>query len=66
MTYEQAWLECERQAIEEGALEPQGFKEGLSANWLQNQGRRFADTPLARSRLQAWTEECMRRKGLIR
>jgi len=42
-------------AIQMGALKPQGFQENWAAGVMSYNGRSFADTPLARSRLQAWT-----------
>lgn len=52
MTYEEA----RTKAIAAGALAPQGFKEGIAANLLSYyEGRSFATTPRAQSRLEAWT-----------
>jgi len=57
------YQECHDAAIRAGALQPQGFKEGLAANWLSSQGQSFAATPLAQNRLRAWIEACLKRKG---
>jgi hypothetical protein len=59
VTDEDLYEECRQRAIAAGALEPQGFREGLSANWLSYKGRSFAETPVAQARLQAWIEECV-------
>jgi hypothetical protein len=54
---------CQQEAINAGALRPQGIKESMAASYLEYFGQSFADTPLAQHRLEAWTRECMRRKG---
>jgi hypothetical protein len=53
MTYEQA----RQAAIDAGALEPQGFGEGMAYNWEKNKDWWFqwANTPRAQGRLEAWT-----------
>jgi hypothetical protein len=51
------WEEAQREAIARGALKPQGFAEGLSANINNYNGGLWANTPLAQARLKAWTEE---------
>lgn len=56
--------ECERAAIDAGALEPQNWRERMAAGVMAANGERWADTPVARNRLRVWTEECMKRKGL--
>jgi hypothetical protein len=61
--FHEALEECRRAAIDAGALDPQGLLEGASANWLSANGQSFADTALARGRLEASIRECMRRKG---
>lgn len=49
--------EAREQAIGLGALEPQGFIESTSANWIENtQGLRWRDTPQAQKRLALWTQ----------
>jgi hypothetical protein len=63
ISFEEAYDECRRAAIAAGALEPQGFMEGVAANWMSYNGQWFAHTALAQSRLEAWIRECMRRKG---
>ena len=60
----QAYDECRQAAIEAGALKPQGFWDWMAAGFLaKDEGLDWADTPKARSRLEAWIKACMRRKG---
>jgi hypothetical protein len=56
MTYEEA----RARAVEMGALKPQGLKENMAAGVMAHNGRSFAQTPLAQSRLEAWTQAIMR------
>jgi hypothetical protein len=51
------WEEAESIAIERGALQPKGFKEGLAANLIEAGGGRWRDTPLAQGRLGASTHQ---------
>ncbi len=59
-----AFYECQQAAIESGALRPQGISESLAANWMSCQGQRWEDCPRARQRLQEWTLDCLRNKGI--
>jgi len=59
------YLECEQEAIEAGALKPQGLMENMSAGFMAYNYGDFAHTPLARERLHQWTLEIMRRKGYL-
>ncbi len=55
--------EARDQAIRLGALQPQGFFETLSENFMGNTGgRRWQDTPLAQRRLKLWTEAILNGK----
>jgi hypothetical protein len=55
--------EARERAIALGALQPQGFMESCSANWIENtQDRRWADTDQARRRLQLWTQAILEGK----
>ena len=49
--------EARQAAIDAGALEPQGFAENIAFNVEQNKdwAFRWADTPKAQGRLEAWT-----------
>jgi hypothetical protein len=60
---ERRYAECRAAAIRDGALQPQGFKESLAANWLSYEGKSFADTALAQERLRQMIEERMRRQS---
>lgn len=51
-----AYDEAKQQAINMGALEPHGLKERMAAGLMANEGRWFSQTPLAQSRLEAWTQ----------
>jgi len=61
--YDKEWFQCQQEAINAGALEPQNMGERLAANWINYQGGFWRDSPRARARLDQWTRECMRRKG---
>jgi hypothetical protein len=61
--YDIAYQECQEAAINAGALKPQGWKERMAAGITEGNGGRWADTPVARARLEAWTQEYMRRRG---
>jgi hypothetical protein len=48
--------EAREQAIKLGALQPQGFWESMSANWIgNNDNRTWASTDRAQKRLELWT-----------
>lgn len=59
----QAYAECRQEAINAGALKPQGWKERIAANLISSNGGSWSDSVTARSRLEAWTNDCMRRRG---
>ena len=48
-----------QKAIAAGALKPQGLKESMAAGVLEYQGQSFANTALARARLEAWVQACL-------
>ena len=56
MTYEEARAQAEAM----GALKPQGMKENIAAGVMAHNGRSFAQTTLAQSRLEAWTQAILR------
>lgn len=59
----QAYVECQQEAIDAGALKPQGIWERIAANIISFNGGFWENTPLAQQRLHDWTYECMRRRG---
>lgn len=61
---QEAYDECEREAIAAGALEPQDWQERMAAGVLASNGESWEKTPAARARLQEWVAECLRRKGI--
>ncbi|WP_327097121.1 hypothetical protein OIE68_45910 [Nocardia vinacea] len=50
---------CRRKAIAEGALKPQGMKEGAIANHMAANGQRWADSPTAQDRLSRAIQACV-------
>jgi hypothetical protein len=60
---DQAYQDCLQAAIDAGALEPQDWKERMAAGVLTANGQCWADTPVARARLEAFVQECLRQKG---
>jgi len=59
------YQECQEAAINSGALMPQGWKERMAAGIMAGNGGSWADTAVARARLEAWTQECMSRRGFL-
>ena len=56
------YIQCRQEAIDAGALKPQGFGEGVAASSLQDPGGRFAATPRAQARLQQMTQDLFQRR----
>jgi len=52
--------EAREQAKRLGALQPQGFMENVTANWIENtRDQRWCDTDRAQKRLELWTQEIL-------
>jgi hypothetical protein len=61
--HDRLYAQCVQEAINAGALEPQGFGESVSANLLSYyEGRSFATTPHAQGRLEQWTNDLYARR----
>ena len=61
--WEAIYSQCQQEAIEAGALKPQGLMENIAAGTMSYNGQSFANTAVAQQRLKAWTLEIIRRKG---